>query len=717
VAARLTTPDGRTYDGDARLRYPLPPLVVPPPAQRPAMPTVRDTRLPYVLQVQPGGGFTVSARGVTWPVVSTFSYPNGGDNRLVCGPRDGGGEASWVVTPRLVTPGRWEVTARGKYYSLQRLIRAERQRVLVTDTLRNESGEDVGIMFRHALDATKRPWERSWIAGYPCEGERDQCYSASVFGAWSATGMGVIPLDDLAIIQGHLFAKDGQLGYRDERLGLPPGDSQTFEWAVYPTASTDYYDFINQVRRDEGRNRMTVAGGWNFIPQTPPVSREYADTRNLLYAAFGCLLNVADDPEIEIEGIDFLWLPKERARLKERFAAIRQANPQLKLMFHVAHTLLSTNKPAELFPDSRVVDEQGEHLIWSYDYFNGAYFTKRRAEEGWRWYAYYPTPGNSFHEALMKSVDSMVDDITCNGAFMDGFFCGYVSPWTYDRWDRRTVRINPETKQVEKRYGSVLWLSQPSMVEFTKRMVAKGGVVVANNAIMTRTIGRLPIITDQECRSGPDVHLAPTPCALGDPTNIRGEADVYDDVLDKLRWGVLYFYYNEGTLTYPSLPQQQYPITIESIHAGTVRGRERIVTMNPGVYGWPGGRDLHLAYRYNNVGVPIPADFVTSVDAAGVRTEVALADRESAALVRVPARLEADQPLNVVLSQYDAEGVALALSGQGRAVLALRNGAFGIIPGATYQLGDGRALQAGASGLLQIPIWLEGQQTLTVKRL
>jgi hypothetical protein len=256
--------------------------------------------------------------------------------------------------------------------------------VVVTDTLKNDSAEDVGISYRHALDTASRLWNRSWVAGYPMEGERDECYSPSVFVSWTKDGVGIVPLDDLSIIQGHIFAKEGQLGFRNERFGLPPGESQTFEWAVYPTASADYFDFLNQVRRDEGRNRMTIAGGWNFVPQTPPISREYAELRNLIYASFGCLSNVADDPEIEIEGIDFLWLPKERARLKQQFDAIRAINPQLKLMFHIAHTLLSTNKPSELYPDSRVLGPDGTHLIWPYDYFNTSYFTRRRAEEGWR---------------------------------------------------------------------------------------------------------------------------------------------------------------------------------------------------------------------------------------------------------------------------------------------------------------------------------------------
>lgn len=712
LSGTLRTPDAQTYSGASPFTWPAPELQVAPPTQAIPMPVARSLDLPYKLRVHAGGGMTLTTRGVDWPIESSFSCPNAADNLLLAGaPAQGG----WQVAVRQTDARTWEVTGRSRLYSLKRTVRLDPQRLYLTDVLRNESAEDVGIIYDHALGARARPYDRSWVAGYPCTGERKENYNASVFGAWSQTGIGMLPLDDLAIIQSTVYAQGDRLGFRNDRLGLPPGESHTFEWAIYPVASTDYFDFINRVRRDEGRNRVTVEGGFAFVPRQP-FSREYADMRNLLYGSFGCLTNVADDPEIEIEGIDFLWLPKERERIRNEFNAIRETNAHLKLMFHVAHTLISTNKPTEMFPDSRLLGPDGTHLVWPYDYMSGGYFSKQRGAEGWKWYAYYPTPGNSFHDALLRSVDSMVDDIGCNGAFMDGFFCGYVSPWTYDRWDGRTVEIDPETHTIRRKYASVLWLSQPSMVEYTQRMVARGAVVIANNTMMTRTIGSLPIIVDQECRAGPDVHLAQTPCSLGNPTNIRSEADVYEDVLEKLRWGNLYFYYGEGQLTYPSLPQQQYPMTIETIRAGAIRGRERIVTMNSADYAWPGDRDLHLVHRYNCVGVPVPAEFTTTCDQAGVRTRVRLAEKESAAVVRVPVQLERSSPMNLVLSRYDAGEVQLTLNGNGAATLVLRDGAFPIRAGAAYALGDECTVTAGPDAVLRVPLVLTGQQTVTIRQ-
>ena len=295
---------------------------------------------------------------------------------------------------------------------------------------------------------------------------------------------------------------------------------------------------------------------------------------------------------------------------------------------------------------------------------------------------------------------------------------GYGSPYTYDRWDGHTVDLDPETKTIKRKVGSVLLMSQPSMVEYTQRMNAKGARVVANGITMTRTMGQLDIITDQECSNGPATHLAQTPCALGNPGVIHSEADVYTDVLDKLSWGLLYFYYGEKQLTYPSLPQQMFPITIESIHSGTVRGKERIITSRAGAYGWEGADDLHFAYRYNPIGVSIPAEFLTTVERQGVRTQIDIAPRESAVIKRVPVSIRAKNPVNLVFERYDASGASLILNGRGLVRLEFRSGDFPIAPGAEYAVsGVDEPIAADADGVLRVSLTLRGQTEVTVERI
>jgi hypothetical protein len=667
---------------------------------------------PYQVDLEPGGGLTLRTGGRTFRVESSYSVPNGGFNKLAAGEKDAD-EPAWEVSTRTTDEGH-EVTARGRHYSLARRVRSEPGRLLVQDTIRNETDEDLGLFLDNWVDSGEREFHPTWVAGYPNATERKEAESPSTFMAWGELGIGVVPLDDVSIVHCTVYARDGRLGVADREFGLAPRAEYTVEWAIYPCASPDYYDFLNAARRDLGRTG-TVDGVFAFLPRTG-VTADHVATRGVRYGSFGCLTNVADDPQIEIEGIDFLWLPKERARLKAEFEAIRQVNPNLKLMFHIAHSLVSTNRPAERFPDSRVLDAAGNQVLYPYDYDACAYFSRERHEQGWRWYIYYPTPGNSFHDALMQSVDVLVDDIGATGAFMDGFMYGYGSRYTYDRWDGHTVELDPETHAIKRKVGSVLLLSQPSLVEFAQRMHAKGAVVVANGTTMTRTIGELPLIVDQECSSGPNVHLAQTPCALGNPGVIRSEIDVYRDALDKLKWGVLYFYYGEGSLSYPSLPREMYPITVESIHSGTVRGRERIVTLHSGVYGWPGSRELHQAYRFNALGLQVPAEFVSTADADGVRTEVRLDRDESAVLKRLPVSVRAAQPANLRCVHYGPDGLVLELNGSGKVDVLLRNGEFPVQAGGRFAVEGGQAASAtaNADGLLTVTVRLDGPTTVEV---
>ncbi len=692
--------------------HPPAPLQLPAPATSSVVPLPPEPGpADYTLQVQPGGGFVLDFRGRRLPVESSLSYPDAGDNKLAAGPVDTSGEPGWKVTTRELGGDAFEVVATGASYELRRTLRRLPGRIAISDTFINTTDTDLGIIIDNHLDATQSPWRASWVAGYPEGVERKEACSPSTFVAWDDAGLGIVPLDDVYVVQSIVYARGDYAGVRTEEFGLPAGGAYTLEWAVYPCSAPGYYDLVNRVRNDEGR-RVTVEGCFAFIPRTA-VTKEHLELRGVKYGSFGCLANVADDPEIEIEGIEFIELPKERARIREQFEAIRRVDPDIKLMFHVAHSLWSTNRPSEVFPDSRVIDADGNHVIYPYNYDACAYFSRARHEAGWRWYIYYPTPGNSFHEALMRSVDVMIDDIGCDGAFNDGYLWGYGSRYTYDRWDGHTVQIDPQTRRVKRRAGSVLLLSQPSMVEYTRKMNDKGAVVIANGAVMTRTIASLPIITDLEVHEGPGVHLAPTSATLGNPAAIQDEVDIYLDALNKLRWANLYFYYGEGEVTYPSLPREQYPITIRRLQEGVVEGEERIVTMNSGVYGWPGDDALHYCHHFNASGRSVPAQFLTTVEPGAVRTGVELESGESAVVVRLPATLTAQGPVNVCVTEYGQERLALLYNGEGEAELVVRK----LKPGARYHLTGGARDTATVDdeGVLRVPIVMSGEGMVEVR--
>ena len=408
--------------------------------------------------------------------------------------------------------------------------------------------------------------------------------------------------------------------------------------------------------------------------------RRSVELRNIKYGLVHCLSYAADDPGVSIEGIEFIDYPKERRLLKEQFAAIHRAYPGMKIVVHVAHSLYATNKPDRVFPDSRVLGADGRQAVFTTD--PGSYFSRERLAQGWNWYIYYPTPDNSFGRAMLDSADVLLDEIGADGAFLDGFMWAYGGEYTYDRWDGHTAEIDPETKTIVRKMGSVLLLSQDALVAFCRKVRDKGGVVVANNSVITRTIGRENyILHDHECYPGPEVHLASTPAALSLPAAIRTEPDIHRDVLDKLAWGNLYMYYEECPVTYPSVPAQMYPITFQELHSGWVQGTQRLITTRSGLYGWPGDGQLHFVYLYDSRGVQVPHGFLTGIDATGVRTQVDLGRQQCAVVKKIPLRLEPAGRANVCVRKYDEKSIELAVNTDRPARLTVAGGDFPVESG------------------------------------
>lgn len=706
----------------APFRYPPVPAKVPSPTECVVPRVPPPKKLPaFSVEVRPAGSLVLRAAGQEFTLASEFSFPHGGFNRLgeAPGQSPGMAESGWKPAVHQLAPATYRVEAAGKHYRLVRTVEKQPTRVLVRDTLTNLTAEPLGVLIRHhVLDA--KPQSGCRVGGYPVGASllsKDIKVNPTLFVVRGGVGLGLVALDDVFIVQSRasIAADTATFTLHTDTFALDAGGSYTLEWAVYPAPGGDYYDFIDQVRHDEGRNG-TVDGGLGFITRSPSDRRgvptqRFVELRNLKYGLMHCLSFAADDPGISIEGIEFLEYPKEREALRKQVSAIHQAFPGMKVLFHIAHSLYATNRPEKTFADSRVIGPDGKHAVYTTN--PGNYFSPQRLAEGWNWYIYYPTLDNSFGKALLASVDVIRDEIGADGAFMDGFMWAYGGEYTYDRWDGHTAHIDPQTKTITRKMGSVLLLSQDALVAFSRKMRDKGGFIVANNAVITRTIGREGyLLHDRECFAGPEVHLASTPLVLSLPSAIQSEPDVYRDVLDKLAWGNLYIYYQEGEITHPSVPAQMYPITFEEIRPGYVKGRERLITSRAGVYGWPGASDLHLVYLYDGRGVPVPHGFVATVDAGGVRTRLELAEHQCAVIRRIPLELHAPGTVNLRVDRYDRGGIELVASGAGPAKLVIQNGEFEVRPLAHYRLAAGtqeRIIAADAAGTLNAPLELGTQ--------
>jgi nicotinamidase-related amidase len=708
------------------------PVVPPSPVEKTAGPLPKPPEPPpYRIELGAGGGFQLAVGDETYTIESAFSWPNGEFNTLAMTPAEKSGcEPAWKVATRKLDNRTYRISASGRFYALQRTIRLFPSHVNVQDTLTNTSDDAVGIILKDSVLTKGKNIASACLAGadtrQPKFGSQLQS-NPTVFLKKDGLGIGLVALDDVFIVQSRAdFAPDRSTLYSTQ-FALDKGATYTVEWSVYLNRSADYYDFINAIRNDEGRNGR-VDGGMalfydRYLGRRAVPAREYVSLRNIKYLNCTTMDHPADDPQVSLGGIEFLGYPKEMAMVKEQIASIHKLHPELRVMFHVAHSLYATNKPAETFPDSRVIRADGKQGIY-YEGQEGAHLSEKRKKQGWRWYAVYPTLDNSFGRELMRSADVIVDEMGCNGVFMDGFMTAYGGQYTYDRWDGHTADIDPATHTIKRKAGSVLLLSQNALAAFSRKMRDKGAQVVANNSVITRTIGReISIIWDQELVEGPWTHLAPTSVTLSNAYNFSNEREFYYDALNKLKWGSLSFYYgdypNNGKdmLTHPPLVAQEFPITFEELHPDYVKGRERLITAKPGIYGWAGDCDLHFTHRYDAQGWEIPAGFLTTVEGGGVRTEVTLGRREAAVVKKVPVRLIASGPVNVIFRQYDRAGIAMGLNGKSDVHCVIRSGEFNIEPGRGYLIkaDKQRRVEADRDACLAFSCRLDSPLEVTVE--
>jgi hypothetical protein len=701
---------------DRSLASPVITMVEPLPAD--------NTLTPFAFSLRPGGGFDININGEVYPFQTRVSYPYGGYNKLAS---TASGQSGWQVHTQFLGNDRYRALASGTYYSIRRDIEVFPTHIAVEDTYTNNWNQTLGLLIYNEVPVVSGQVNQSLLSGFDRYGRQIEInvpdYSPSTFFTDSNTGLGIVPVDDVFMVQSIEYVDwEGTAGIGTEQFALAPGDSYKLEWAVYPTDSKDYYDFVNAFRRVEGRIAH-VEKTPGFVTTTPHVperrkvpSQDFIDKRSLEIGIFHNISEIADDPNLHIEGIEFRDFPLERQLLRQQTDAIHAMDPDFDVIVHIAHSLYATNNPDQ-FADSKVISSNGTQASWS----DGSAFGPVHQANGWRWWGFYPTPGNSFHDAMIDSVDVLMDDMGFDGGFMDGFMAAYTGQYTYDgTWDGRTADINMGTNTVAGKKGSVVLLSQPSLVEYARAIRDKGGVVVANNGVLTRTITAEDyIIWDNEGSSGPEMHFAPSVTALanswGNP--FPTEKHVYYNMLDNLSWGELFIYYSVGhELSYPSLAAKQFPITFREIDAGMVHGDERIVTMNTGVYGWPGDNDLHLVHKFDARGAATAHNYITTID-GDVRTQLDFLENESAVLEQIPVSLTTTGPVNARVEQYDQANLKLKLNGNSLSLLNIRNGEFQIEPGLQYQVTTAQGVSTSVAkedASLDVYLFVDGPQEITV---
>ena len=585
----------------------------------------------YEGELQPGGGFTIAVGGTRLRFESAFSYPNAGLNRLLAAEADPDGQPGWrVEASKSVTGG--EVLARGPDYTLRRTVRFTPRKVEIADEITNAHKDArLGLLVKHSLALKQFPDAAVRLAGNPDVSINDYFAPAnpSVHVVLGDLGLGMICEDDVFRSQARLFfdAQDTTAGLRTEMLCLQPGESYTLRWSVYPVASRDYYDFINLVRQDWGSN-YTVEGAWCFftpdmIIDMPPEELK----RNLerLGVKYACSWGGWVDRKADAKRIGFgagvledYWADY-RNRLRQATSKLRQARPGIKVLIYYDTQRDTRADAGQRYADSKLTNARGDHLSTEW---GGRYSLT------WSMVA---TLTNSFGKAMLDVIDTYMDEIGADGLYwdeMENVAYGYPL-LTYDQPDGHSCILDPETYTIKQQVGITTLLGEGQRLAVIDKVRARGGTLMGNGPTTTRRllakrVQRMVEIqhNDYWCYQG----------NLDSPLGYASSGMDFGNVTRALEMATLLV----GTrLDYEhEISRYTFPFTPIELHHGYLLGRERIITMHSGSYGWP-GENVSCKLRYFDKDGKLRNTEAATAGEDDARVKIELGDGEVAILERL----------------------------------------------------------------------------------
>jgi hypothetical protein len=448
----------------------------------------------------------------------------------------------WKVVVEQTSEVEWTVTAQGRFYAIERTIRALTNRILINETIKthNATSEQpaVGIETKHAafftgaaaitdatvpgslypfrcnninVDGRAKPYTQRGSFGNPI------IHAASADG-----GVGILPLDD--VFELHAYANQSALSryprmpktsscavssppsisLHDPYLALPSNDfSYTQEWVVYllPANCSDYWCLINEVRKDMGVDQMTMVGT-GFLSFYQPARKEPFLVKAGYSGDWDSLSNDEFEGMMTHQGIHFVHAATplsgrstvcRKGALNCHGSCFVNELPEseveyLTLLINKTKQL-PTTRPVLLYVDTLLSGETNasekyaDSQIIDVDKTHVHYVT---CEEGADYPMFYPTMTNSYGEQMRQYFAETIA-MGFDGIYHDEF-CASAVAYTFSEYDNHSAMLDPVTKAAAKPMGSICLLTQEHEILLMKMIKANNGSMVFNSQPTTRTV-------------------------------------------------------------------------------------------------------------------------------------------------------------------------------------------------------------------------------------
>lgn len=612
-------------------------------------------------------------------VTAAYSYPGRqiGYNRLAAHPS--GSEPSWTPNVRR-GDAAVAITAQGRFYSLKRTVTVSAGRVRFDDELTNLRTVPTGVLIENRL-VVPEPFADAFAVG--------GAENPTIFLRRAHDALGVVMEDSVSRNQWEprLGLPRNQAKFRLGNFALAAGERCTLSWTVYLLAAGgDYFDFLNQVRRDWGTN-FTLLGPFSFFDvgrqarllADPPALKAYLKRKRLGIVALSPWLDY--DPG----SFDHVWSrPEYKRRMRQARQVFRRVDPTIQVIGCIETDWVTIHPeqmnggdklpravPGKPRPSGRLTPEQTKivdaaALPWKDSVKRDAqgnlelelYVRGGKAQTA---LSVYPAVGNHQYRFLLDQVKFLLEEVGLDGFYIDEFSQGWggTPQRTYVGWDGRSVDLDPITGRISRKFVDCSLAGIEARVNLCRYALERGKLVVANTYPTAREEQALPVqrfsetwgvidpLATPEGKEPPPVircfrGLLASPLGLG--VTDAGPAEnvarrLMKTLLVYLRHGMVYYHY-----VLRDIPPDQggygpvnhlFPLTPVGLHKGWIEGKERLVSCVSGRFRWRGA-EKPAVHLFDLTGRAKPAHVVFRRGAPGWTVELDLHDWAEVAVIEPP---------------------------------------------------------------------------------
>ncbi len=560
------------------------------------LPDLRGRRLkPAALDITaaPGQSFVMKTDSGDFQVSTRLSMPDG----------------KWLTVPDNSGTTEKQVWKTPDYV-MTRTIRKKAHRLLVTDRFTNLQNRPVGVILENTVRLPAKS-NRTTVGG------RELMLSEFSIGGGNPSFMAeigkscfaIVLEDDILRSQARGRFTDRTLTFLDRRLAIPAKGSHTLEWSLYYNGQANYYDMINEIRRDWGVN-FTLSGPFSFpygggtggIPFnywirkeiTADRVKEFLDRRKAKTIITHVPGNYSVPPNKSTREKPYLghgtalqdrWFKSWRDQTRAMIGALHKYAPDVQVYCYLHKNICTEQNNREKYKDSGVLP-------------GGTYDKLSRGVSAY----YVPTANNSYGKKLAETYRYILDNLGGN-IYMDEICLGVTETGKYPEWDQCTGRIDPKTHRLIETISKPNLLERPWMEQMMAELKKRGRHLIGNAPPVTAALRDFKtVFFIEECMGEGGMYSMHLSTPLG--FCYRLGTPGYMHFKNCLRNGIVCYQYSGewNALCFPLTPRE--------IRPGYVIADERIITGCSGTFGWHEGSDAEI-FVYDGQGKPASAAMVT----------------------------------------------------------------------------------------------------------